>query len=39
VLLWPGILLIFFGNGAVYATTTRHIDRAVGAEHGLVALR
>eukprot|EP01052_Picozoa_sp_SAG31_P027420 SAG31_NODE_2567_length_5464_cov_2.804660_2_plen_148_part_00 len=26
ILLWPGLFLIFFANGSVYATSTKHID-------------
>lgn len=32
------IFLIFFANGAIYATTTRHIDQHIGKEFNLIAL-
>lgn len=26
ILLWPGLFLIFFANGCIYGTTTKHMD-------------
>ena len=43
ILLWPGLFLIFFANGSIYATTTKHMDNtfkegtALGQYH-LIAL-
>ena len=33
-----GIFLVMFGNGCIYATTTRHIDQHVDKHFNLVAL-
>ena len=38
VLAWPGIFLVFYANGSIYATTTRHVDNHVKKGHNLVAL-
>jgi hypothetical protein len=33
-----GIFLVFFANGSIYATTTRHIDTNVDKQYNLIAL-
>ncbi len=33
-----GTFLIFFANGGIYATTTRHIDNTIMKEFNLIAL-
>ena len=38
ILLWPGLFLIFYANGSIYATTTKHIDDHVPDEFNLIAL-
>jgi len=38
ILLWPGLFMIFYANGGIYATTTKHIDQNVPKEYNLIAL-
>ncbi len=43
ILLWPGLFLIFFANGSIYATTTKHMDNTFKegtelAQYHLIAL-
>lgn len=41
ILLWPGLFLIFYANGSIYATSTKHIDetfRGETADYHLIAL-
>ena len=43
ILLWPGLFLIFFANGSIYATTTKHMDNTFKegtemAKYHLIAL-
>ena len=37
-LLWPGLFAISFANGAIYATTARHIDQQLHTDLNLISL-
>lgn len=38
MLAWPGIFMVFFANGSIYANTTRHVDAWVRKDQTLIAL-
>lgn len=38
ILSWPGVMLVLFANGGIYASTTKHIDVWVRKDQTLVAL-
>jgi len=38
ILAWPGIFLVFFANGSIYANTTRHIDAWTRKDQTLISL-